>query len=88
MSKTKDKRKKRAVEHAKFLWERAQLQAASAQKNLDGAVETFKIFKGEMPEDQVKATEQQIAEQQEIIKDFLMAAHSAYIERMQEADLL
>lgn len=88
MSKSKDKKKKNLIDQAEFLWERAQVQAAGAQKNLDIAVETFKNFIGEMPEDQVKLTEQKIAEQQETIKDFLMAARDAYAARLEEASAI
>ena len=72
MSKTQDKRLERRIEQAEFLWERAQVKAASAQSVLDYMVEQFNKFKEELTPEQVTATEEQIAIRQKEIEDFIM----------------
>ena len=82
MSKTQDKRKKRKIEHAEFLWKQAQLKAALAKTELDLAIETIKDAMGELTEDQVKATEEKAQEQHKRIEEYLMSEKELYLERM------
>lgn len=82
MSKTQDKRKQRRIEHAQFLWEQAQLNAALAKTNLDLALESFKDAMGELTEEQVKATEEKAQEQYKRLEDYLMTEKEKYLERL------
>jgi len=82
MSKTQEKRRKRKIEHAEFLWNQAQLSAALAKTELDLAVESFKDAVGELTEEQVKATEEKAQEQYKRIEDFLMTEKEKYLERL------
>jgi hypothetical protein len=82
MSKTQDKRKQRRIEHAEFLWEQAQLNAALAKTNLDLALESFKDAMGELTEEQVKATEEKAQEQYKRLEDYLMTEKEKYLERL------
>lgn len=82
MSKTQDKRLKRRIEQADFLWERAQVKAASAQSVLDYMVEQFNKFKEELTPEQIEATEDQIAMRQKEIKEFLMSEKESYEKRL------
>ena len=82
MSKTQDKRKQRRIEHAEFLWEQAQLNAALAKTNLDLALESFKDAMGELTDEQVKATEEKAQEQYKRLEDYLMTEKEKYLERL------
>ena len=82
MSNTQDKRKQRKQEHAEFLWERAQLNAAMAKTQLDIAIETFKDLNTEMTDEQKNQTENKANEQYTRIKEFLMSEKELYLERM------
>ena len=82
MSKTQDKRTQRKIEHAEFLWEQAQLNAALAKTNLDLALESFKDAMGELTEEQVKATEEKAQEQYKRLEDYLMTEKEKYLERL------
>ena len=82
MSKTQDKRLQRRIEQAEFLWERAQIKAASAQSVLDYMVEQFNKFKEELTPEQITETEEQIALRQKEIKEFLMGEKKIYEERV------
>lgn len=82
VSKTQDKRTQRKIEHAEFLWEQAQLNAALAKTNLDLALESFKDAMGELTEEQVKATEEKAQEQYKRLEDYLMTEKEKYLERL------
>ena len=81
MSKTQDKKLKRRIEHAEFMWEKAQIKAASAQSVLDYMVEQFNKYKEELTPEQVEQTEDQIALRQKEIQEFLMKEKDLYVER-------
>jgi hypothetical protein len=82
MSKTADKRLQRRVEQAEYLWEQAQIKAASAQSVLDYMVEQFNKFKSELSQEQIEQTEDQIALRQKEIKTFIMDEKKAYEQRL------
>ena len=82
MSKTQDKRLQRRIEQAEYLWNRAQIQAASAQSVLDYMVEQFTKHKEELQEEHVKQTEEQISLRQKEIEDFLMTEKAQYEKRL------
>jgi predicted aconitase len=82
MSKTQDKRLQRKLDHAEFLWQQAQLNAAMAKTNLDLAVVTFKDLTAEMTEEQVAATEEQVEIQKKRIEEYLMKEKELYLERI------
>ena len=82
MSKTQDKRLQRRIEQAEFLWERAQVKAASAQSVLDYMVEQFNKFKEELTPEQITSTEEQIALRQKEIEEFIMGEKTEYEKRL------
>ena len=82
MSKTQDKRLQRRIEQAEFLWERAQIKAASAQSVLDYMVEQFNKYKEELTPEQIEETENQIALRQKEVKEFLMGEKTEYEKRI------
>ena len=82
MSKTQDKRLQRRIEQAEFLWERAQLKAATAQSVLDFMVKQYNEHKSELSEEIVAQTEEQIALRQKEIEDFLMKEKAEYEKRL------
>jgi hypothetical protein len=82
MSKTQDKKLKRRIEHAEFLWERAQVKAASAQSVLDYMVEQITKYREELTEEQIKQTEEQVALRQKEIEDYIMAEKAEYERRL------
>lgn len=82
MSKTQDKRLRRRIEQAEFLWERAQVKAATAQSVLDYMVKQYEDHKAELPEDVVTQTEEQIALRQKEIEEFLMGEKLEYEKRL------
>jgi hypothetical protein len=63
---------------AEARWEAAQLQAATAQRELDYAVAVFEKNKNEVDADTVAATYAQITTQQEAIKSFLMKSKQVW----------
>ena len=82
MSKTQDKRLKRRIEQAEFLWERAQIKAATAQSVLDFMVKQYTDHKDELSEDIVAQTEEQISLRQKEIESFIMEEKAKYEERL------
>ena len=82
MSKTQDKKLQRRIEQAEFLWERAQVKAASAQSVLDYMVEQINKYKEELTAEQIEETENQIALRQKEIKEFIMAEKAEYERRL------
>ena len=82
MSKTQDKKLQRRIEQAEFLWERAQVKAASAQSVLDYMVEQINKYKEELTAEQIEETENQIALRQKEIKEFIMAEKAEYEKRL------
>lgn len=82
MSKTKEKREQRRKEHAEYMWEQAQLRAATIQSALDYAIDQFTKYRDELSEDVVKQTEEMIAKRQEEIKELLMKEKDLYLQRL------
>ena len=82
MSKTQDKRLERRIEQAEFLWERAQVKAASAQSVLDYMVEQFNTHKAELTEEIIAQTEEQIKLRQKEIEEFIMGEKKEYEKRL------
>lgn len=84
MSKSQEKRNKRILEHAEYLWEQAQLKAAMAQNQLGGATQIFKELKHELTKDEEEATNQQIGLRHKEIQEYLEAEREKYLERLAE----
>lgn len=82
MSKRQDKVTRRRIEHAEFLWERAQLQAAAAQSVLEYMVSQYEKHKEELTEEIVQKTEEQISLRQKELETFLMSEKEKYLERI------
>jgi hypothetical protein len=84
VSKNSAKRKDKRIEHATYVWEREQIQAAAAQSELDKAVETIERHKADLTEAQKKEVDDQAALQREAIKDFLLKAKQKYENKLAE----
>jgi len=84
MSLTRNKKQDRLREHAEYVWEQAQMRAALAKTQFDIAVEVFRDMNGEMTEEQIKATENQIAIKEKEIEDFLITERDKYVHRIAE----
>lgn len=82
MSKSGDKRLKRRIEHAEYMWEQAQLKAATIQSALDYAIDQFNKHKQELAPEVIEQTEDMIALRQKEIKEYLMKEKDTYVERM------
>ena len=82
MSKTADKRLQKRIEQAEYLWEQAQLKAATIQSALDYAVDQFNKHKAELPLEVVEQTEDMIAQRQKEIKELLMKEKDLFLKRM------
>lgn len=82
MSKTADKKLQRRIEHADYMWEQAQLKAATAQSVLDYMVDQFNQHKNELELEVIEKTEDMIAARQKEIKEYLMKEKDVYIQRM------
>ena len=82
MSKTADKRLQKRIEQAEYLWEQAQLKAATIQSALDYAVDQFNKHKAELPLEIVEQTEDMIAQRQKEIKELLMKEKDLFLKRM------
>lgn len=82
MSKTADKKLKRRIEHAEYMWEQAQLKAATIQSALDYAIDQFNKHKEELSPEVIEQTEDMIAQRQKEIKEYLMKEKDLYVERM------
>ena len=97
-SKTQQKRDARILEQQEFLtkkkmaeiekrWEDSQIKAASAQSVLNYMVELFNNNKGELNEQQIRETEEQIEARQREIQEFLMESKEIYTKEMAEFDV-
>jgi hypothetical protein len=84
VSKNSAKRKDKRIEHATYVWEREQIQAAAAQSQLDKAVETIERHKADLTEAQKKEVDDQAASQRQAIKDFLLKAKQKYENKLAE----
>lgn len=84
MSKSQEKKNKRILEQAEYLWEQAQLRAAMAQNQLGGATQIYKNLKDEMSKDDQEATNSQIAARHKEIQEYLESEREKYLERLAE----
>lgn len=82
MSKTADKRLRRRIEHAEYMWEQAQLKAATIQSALDYAIDQFNTHKTELPQEIVEQTEGMIAQRKKEIEELLMREKDLFLKRM------
>jgi hypothetical protein len=82
MSKSQQKKNDRILEQAEYLWEQAQLKAALAKSQLDGAVEIYKNMKHEMDAEEQGKTNEQIGLRNKDIEEFLETARQQYLERL------
>ena len=82
MSKTQDKKIQNQIEHAEFLWNQAQMQAAMMQQVLDIAIGEFEEHKEELEVEVVTTVEEQIVARKKDIEEFLMGEKDKYLERI------
>lgn len=82
MSKSQEKKNKRILEHAEYLWEKAQLKAAMAQSQLGGATQIYKNLKEELSKDEQEATNREIAARHKDIQEYLETERDKYLARL------
>ena len=63
-------------------WEASQVTAAGWQSVLDHATNIYQEHKAELDEETITKTEEQIAERQKQIKEFIMSEKEMYLERI------
>jgi hypothetical protein len=83
MSKKKDKR----IAHAEMVWERDQVQAATAMQQIDKAQAVIEFNKGELTEEQLTEVYAAIETRREEVKAFLLTARDKYVTKMDEYNL-
>jgi fibronectin type 3 domain-containing protein len=83
MSKKKDKR----IAHAEMVWEREQVQAATAMQQIDKAQAIIELNKDELTEEQLAEVYRVIENRREDVKAFLLAARDKYVTKMDEYNL-
>jgi predicted ArsR family transcriptional regulator len=82
LSKTQDKKIKTKTEHAEFLWEQAQMNAALLQQTLDIATHEFEEHIDQLEGEVIAQVKQQIELRQKDIETYLMGEKDRYLERM------
>lgn len=82
MSKTQDKKEQRKIEHAEYMWQKAQIRAALAKSELDTALETFRTLVGELTDEQIVETREKAKEQYKRVEEYLMEEKEKYLERL------
>lgn len=89
MGKNQEKRIEKTVAHARMVWAREQIQAASAQKAIEEAWEQIEANRAEMDTVLFMAVEHEKDERLEEIKRFLLDARDKFIQKVGEenADL-
>lgn len=83
MSKKKDKR----IAHAEMVWEREQVQAATAMQQIDKSQAIIEFNKGELTEEQLTEVYAAIETRREEVKAFLLAARDKYATKLDEYNL-
>jgi hypothetical protein len=83
MSKKKDKR----LAHATMVWERAQLQAATAAEQIDKAVAAVEQYKDELTPQAIEDVRNQVEAQRKAIEGFLLAERDKYAKKLDELSL-
>lgn len=85
MSNWKKKAKNKA--HAEMVWEREQLQAATAAEQLDKAVAAVEQYKDELTPEQITDVYTMVEMRKGELKDFLLKARDKYVTKMREMGL-
>lgn len=79
-----DKKKAKHVAHATMVWEREQLQAATAAEQIAKALAAVEFYKEELTESEVSSVYAKVEAQRGEIKDFLLAARNKYVNKLAE----
>ena len=79
-----DKKKAKNVAHATMVWEREQLQAATAAEQLTKALAAVEFYKDELTESEISSVYAKVEAQRGEIKDFLVAARDKYVTKLAE----
>jgi hypothetical protein len=84
VSKNSAKRKDKRIQHATYVWEREQIQAAAALETLTKALEIIKRHEADLTPDQLLDVNTQADQQKEDIKEFLLKAKTKYENKLAE----
>jgi hypothetical protein len=79
-----DKKKAKNVAHATMVWEREQLQAATAAEQLTKALAAVEHYKDELTESEINSVYAKVEAQRGEIKDFLVRARDKYVSKLAE----
>lgn len=79
-----EKKKSKDVAHAVMVWEREQLQAATAAEQLTKALAAVEFYKEELTESEINSIYAKVEAQRGEIKDFLVNARNKYVTKLAE----
>lgn len=79
-----EKKKSKDVAHAVMVWEREQLQAATAAEQLDKALAAVEHYKDELTESEINAVYAQVESRRGEIKQFLINSRDKYVTKLSE----
>jgi hypothetical protein len=78
------KKKAKTIAHATMVWEREQLQAATAAEQLTKAVAAVEQYKDELTQAQIDDVHKHVEERQADLKEFLTKARNKYVSKLAE----
>lgn len=79
-----DKKKAKNLAHATMVWEREQLQAATASERINKAIAAVEFYKEELTESEINSVYAKAEAQRGEIRDFLLAARNKYVTKLAE----
>ena len=77
-----NKRKNKHIDNARRIWEKEQLQAATAAEALDKAIAVVEQYKGELTDAQYADVTAKFDEQREQIAEFLLKSRDKFVKKM------
>lgn len=81
------KKKEKEIAHARMVWEREQIQAATAMERLVVAASTLEQYSEELTDEQFNDALAHVEGRKKDIEAFLMAARDKYVRKMGELNL-
>lgn len=79
MGKNQEKRKAKSIKHARQVWAKKQISAATFWKSLNEAEAQINEHLADLSEDDQQAIQQQIHEQRLFIKEYVLKARDNFI---------
>jgi hypothetical protein len=82
--KNQSRRLRKSIAHAEMVWEREQLQAATAKEAIDIAFELVKANADDIEADKMVLIEAEVATRNKDIEEFLLKARDKYLAKITE----